>query len=89
MPELSGDISLAWRLVSLVGLLSLVSAYLLNQRGKWQPDSTAYLLFNVIGSALLAAYSTMIREWIFVALEGFWCVASMFALRRARAEASR
>jgi hypothetical protein len=32
-----------------------------------------YLLANALGAGLLAAYSVAIGEWVFVALEGFWC----------------
>jgi hypothetical protein len=71
-----------WRILSIAGFLLLVGAYVVNQRGGCKPTSKRYLLANVLGSALLAAYSAVIREWVFVALEGFWCLASAWALQR-------
>ena len=73
---------LVWRALSVVGFLFLVGAYVVNQRGRCPPTSRRYLFANVVGSGLLAAYSAVIREWVFVALEGFWCVASLWALVR-------
>lgn len=76
--------SLAWQLASAAGLLCLVLAYLVNQSGRCRADSARYLLANALGAGLLAAYSLVIDQPIFVALEGFWCVASLFALTRGR-----
>ena len=74
---------LLWRAVSVVGLLLLVLAYMVNQAGRTTSDSRGYLLANVLGAGLLTAYSVVIREWVFVGLEAFWCAASLWALRRA------
>ena len=77
-----------WRVASVAGLLFLVLAYLVNQAGRCRPDSPRYLGANALGSGLLTAYSALIHEWVFVGLEGFWCLASLWALRRARWQAS-
>lgn len=77
MPEEPGVV---WKILSVLGFLALVGAYLLNQSGRIRPDSLRYLAANTVGAGLLAAYSGIITEWIFVALEGFWCVASARAL---------
>ncbi|MHC4908438.1 MAG: CBU_0592 family membrane protein [Planctomycetota bacterium] len=74
--------SLAWKVASAAGLLCLVVAYLVNQGGRCRSDGARYLLANALGAGLLAAYSMEIDEPIFVALEGFWCVASLLALAR-------
>jgi hypothetical protein len=73
-------VEVLWQAASVVGLLCLVSAYLVNQRGGCRPDSPRYLAANAAGAGVLAAYSAVIEEWVFVGLEGFWCVASLFAL---------
>jgi len=73
---------LLWRAISVVGFLLLVGAYLVNQRGRCRPDALGYLGANVAGAGLLAAYSARIDEPVFVGLEGFWCLASLFALLR-------
>lgn len=74
---------LLMKAISVAGLALLVVAYLLNQRGHWKPGSRRYLLANAVGSFLLTVYSAWIAEWVFVGLEGFWCAASLVALRRA------
>jgi len=73
-----------WQVASIAGFLCLVGAYLVNQRGRCRPDSPRYLLANALGAGMLAAYSVAIGEWIFVALEGFWCLASVWALQTRR-----
>ena len=74
------DPGLAWRTLSIAGFLCLVIAYLVNQRGWTRPTSVRYLSANAVGAGLLAAYSVVIEEWVFVALEGFWAAASVWAL---------
>jgi hypothetical protein len=81
---LPAEPGLGWRIVSVAGFLFLVIAYLVNQAGRCRPDSARYLGANALGSGMLAAYSGLIHEWVFVGLEGFWCVASLWALGRAR-----
>jgi hypothetical protein len=69
-----------WRAISIVGMLLLVVAYVANQRGLIAATSRGYLIANALGAALLAAYSALIDEWVFVVLEGFWCGAALFTL---------
>lgn len=76
-----------WRVLSVIGFLFLVGAYLANQRGWTRAESRWYLGANVVGSGLLAAYSAVIDEWVFVGLEGFWCVASVAAFAQPNGEA--
>ena len=73
-----------WRVLSISGFLLLVSAYLINQTGRCRADGWRYLGVNAIGAGLLAAYSWVIDEFVFVALEGFWSVASLWQLVRLR-----
>lgn len=73
-------VSAVWKAISVAGFLLLVGAYLLNQRGRLTANSRRYLVMNTVGAALLAAYSWWIGEWIFVALEGFWAIASLWAV---------
>ena len=77
------DPALAWRAASVGGFLLLVGAYIANQRHWTRPESWRYLVANALGSGILALYSGVIGEWVFVALEGFWCLASLLALRGA------
>ncbi len=76
------DGDLLWNVLSVAGFLLLVGAYLANQRGRCAATSRRYLAANALGAGLLASYSASIDEPVFVVLEGFWCVASLLALRR-------
>lgn len=69
-----------WRAISIVGMLLLVVAYVANQRGATSATSPRYLVANAVGAAMLAAYSAVIDEWVFVVLEGFWCLAAVVTL---------
>ncbi|GEM_PF-1913729 len=80
MPE---SPSLIWKLASVVGFLCLVSAYLVNQRGGCSTEGWRYLWANTLGAGLLAAYSAKIDEPVFVGLEGFWCLASLWQWKQA------
>jgi len=82
------DPGLLWRCISVAGFLLLVGAYIANQRGYTVADSWRYLLANAVGAGVLAGYSAVIGEWVFVALEGFWCAASLVALARRRVTAA-
>jgi len=79
LPE---DPGLAWRALSVAGFLLLVGAFLANQAGRWPTQGRRYLGANALGAGILAAYSGAIQEWVFVALESFWCVASVWILVR-------
>jgi hypothetical protein len=80
------DPGVIWRVSSVVGMLLLVGAYLVNQRGGCKATSSRYLGANALGSGMLAAYSWRIDELVFVGLEGFWCVATLAVLAKARRE---
>ena len=85
MPD---DPGLLWRAVSVLGFLCLVGGYIANQRGWTRATSNTYLAANTLGAGLLAAYSAVIEEWVFVGLEGFWLVATLSAwVGRPRGEA--
>jgi uncharacterized membrane protein len=73
-----------WRAISIVGMLLLVIAYVANQRGATSATSPRYLLANIVGAAMLAAYSAVIGEWVFVLLEGFWCGAAVWTLAQVK-----
>jgi hypothetical protein len=78
--------SLIWKLLSVVGFLCLVSAYLINQKGLCSQKGWRYLWANAVGAGLLASYSARIDEPVFVGLEGFWCLASLWQWLQVRNE---
>jgi len=69
-----------WRVFSVVGFLLLVVPYLLAVWRRCAPDGWRFLLSNALGSGMLAVYSGVIGEIVFLLLEGMWCVGSLVKL---------
>lgn len=67
-------------LVGLSGMILLVAAFLLNLLGKLRASTLGYKLLNVFGAGILAWYGFAKETYIFVALEGFWALASVYAI---------
>ena len=74
--------NLFWQLVSLVGAGLIVAAYVALQRHWWTSRGAAYLWFNLIGAALLAAVAIADRRVGFIILEAVWAAVSLASLVR-------
>ncbi len=79
------DWATVMHVLSVVGMLLLVFAFVLNQRGKCTATSKTYLLMNGVGSLFLTVYSIYIWQWVFAVLEGFWCFVSFQPLAKRKA----
>lgn len=79
--------------VEIVAALLVLGAFAGAQAGWMGSHSRTYLLFNLIGTAVLAVIAWHDRAWGFVLLEGVWAVVSAVSLvavlrkRRQRAAA--
>jgi hypothetical protein len=71
------------QLVQIAGALLILAAFALAQRGSLDQRSLAYLVPNLVGSAVLAVDAYLASEWGFVLLEGAWAIVSASALPRA------
>ena len=60
--------------------LILLAAFLLNLAGRLRSDGVAYLTLNLIGAALAAWSSWLIRFMPFVLLEGTWALVAAIGL---------
>jgi hypothetical protein len=69
--------------VQIAGALLILAAFALAQRGSLDQRSLAYLVPNLVGSAVLAVDAYLASEWGFVLLEGAWAIVSASALPRA------
>ena len=67
-----------------IGMLCILSAFVLETRGRLDSRGWAYLWMMIVGSTLLAIRAGYMREWAFLILETVWCIAAIMALLRPR-----
>jgi membrane-bound ClpP family serine protease len=76
------------QVIQIVGALLILTAFAAVQFERMDPSSQAYLVLNLVGSAILAVLAYLSSQWGFVLLEGVWAIVSAWglaALLRARA----
>lgn len=66
--------------ISLVGALMILAAYGASQAKRIQQTSFAYIILNLVGSAILAVIAFVGTQWGFLLLEGVWALISLWAL---------
>ena len=70
------------QLVQIVGALLVLVGLALAQFGRLDQHSAAYLIVNLLGSAILAADALMSGQLGFLLLEGVWAIVSAYGLLR-------
>ena len=70
------------QIVQLAGALLILSAFILAQMKRLQPESAVYLLLNFFGAGLLSVVALLDRDWGFVLLEVVWTLISGAGLAR-------
>ena len=68
------------QVVSIVGSMIILVAYIANQFGRIGPNDLSYVLPNFIGSVVLSVVAILDQLWGFLLLEGVWAVVSLWSL---------
>ena len=76
------------QLVSVLGSLLVLVAYVANQFGWLSAKGLRYAFANIVGSGILAVVAALEAQWGFLLLEGAWASVSLVAVMRQRANAN-
>lgn len=68
------------QLVQIVGAMLILVAYAAAQFGAMSQHSRAYLVLNLVGSAVLAVLAFYEELWGFLLLEAVWAAVSLWGL---------
>jgi hypothetical protein len=68
------------QLVQIIGALLILAAYTAAQVHLLDQRSYAYILLNLVGSAILAVLAFEEQQWGFLLLEGVWALVSLGSL---------
>jgi hypothetical protein len=72
------------QLVQILASLLILVAFAAAQRGSLSQASRAYLVLNLIGSAVLAVLAAHERQLGFLLLEASWAAVSLMSLLKSR-----
>jgi hypothetical protein len=72
------------QLVSVLGSLLVLVAYVASQFGYLSAKGLAYAFANIVGSGILAVVAALEAQWGFLLLEGAWASVSLVAVVRQR-----
>jgi hypothetical protein len=70
---------IAIQAVSLLGSMLILAAFIAGQLRRMQPSDRAYVLLNLVGSAILATVALIEQQWGFLLLEGVWALVSLWS----------
>jgi len=74
------------QLVSVLGSVLVLVAYVASQFGYLSAKGLAYAFANIMGSGILAVVAALEAQWGFLLLEGAWASVSLIAVVRHQAK---
>lgn len=76
----AGGDGAAAQLTQIVGALLVLAGFAGAQFGRLHTHSVAYLVLNLVGSAILAVLAARDAQYGFLLLEGVWAIVSLYGL---------
>jgi hypothetical protein len=70
---------IAIQTVQILGSLLVLTAFVAGQLRRMAPSDLAYVLLNLVGSAILAVVALIEQQWGFLLLEGVWALVSLWS----------
>ncbi len=68
------------QIVSVLGALAILGAYIANQFHFIGPSNISYSVANFVGSAVLLVIAVIEVQWGFILLEGVWALVSLWGI---------
>ncbi len=68
------------QIVSILGALAILGAYVANQLGRISPSHLSYTVANFVGAAILTAVAVADRQIGFMLLQGAWTLVSLVGM---------
>ena len=67
-------------ILQIVGAILVLAAFVAAQLRLLHQEHVAYLVFNVVGAAILAVLALREQQWGFLLLEGAWTLVSLWGV---------
>ena len=68
------------QIVSVLGALAILGAYIANQFHFIGPSNMSYSVANFVGSTVLLVIALIEVQWGFIPLEGVWALVSLWGI---------